>query len=181
MAYEGRFRKEDKGPKVNNAIREREVRLIDDEGKMLGVVSTHEALSIAAEKGLDLVEVDPNSRPVVAKIVDYGKYKYELKKKMQEAKKKQIVVDIKEVQFRPNIDKHDFDFKVRNIERFIEDGDKVRVCIVFRGREIANQALGQSLVSRIKETTAPYAMVEAEPKFEGRKMIMQLAPLKLLK
>jgi translation initiation factor IF-3 len=182
MAYEGRFsRKEDKGPRVNMSIRDYEVRLIDDTGKMLGVVQTREALRMAEERGLDLVEMDPNSKPIVAKIIDYGKYKYELKKKMQEAKKKQIVVTVKEVQFRPNIDKHDFDFKVKHIEQFIEDGDKVRVCIIFRGREIANKALGITLVKRILECTAPFAIVESEPKFEGRKMIMQLMPAKAQK
>lgn len=179
MAYEGRFsRKEDKGPRVNESIRDYEVRLIDDEGKMHGVVNTREAIRMAQEKGLDLVEVDPNSKPIVAKIIDYGKYKYELKKKVQEAKKKQIVVTVKEVQFRPNIDKHDFDFKVKHIERFIEDGDKVRVCVIFRGREIANKALGSALITRILETTSAFAVVESEAKFEGRKMIMQLMPAK---
>jgi len=182
MAYEGRFsRKEDKGPRANESIRDYEVRLIDDEGKMLGVVQTREAIRMAREKGLDLVEMDPNSKPPVAKIIDYGKYKYELKKKMHEAKKRQVAVIVKEVQFRPNIDKHDFDFKVKHIEGFIEDGDKVRICVIFRGREIANHALGDSLIARIKEATSAYAMIESEPKFEGRRIIMQLAPAKTAK
>jgi len=182
MAYEGRFsRREDKGPKVNEQIRDREVRLIDGEGKMLGVVSTFEAMRIAREKGLDLIEMDPNSKPIVAKLMDYGKYKYELKKKAHEARKNQINTVIKEVQFRPNIDKHDFDFKLKHIERFIEEEDKVRICIVFRGREIANRSLADSLLTRIKEAIAPYAIIEYEPKLEGRKLILQITPLKLVK
>lgn len=180
MAFE-RFKREEKGPKINEGIREHEVRLIDDEGKMHGVTPTRDALAMAREKGLDLVEVDPNSKPPVCKIIDYGRYKYEQKKKMQETKKKQIVVSIKEVQFRPNIEKHDFDFKVKHIQRFIEDGDKVKVCIVFRGREMAHKELGDILVKRIKEFINPFAMVESEPKFEGKKLFMHLAPIKLAK
>jgi len=178
MAFEGRFRKEDKGPKRNEAIRDHEVRLIDETGKMHGVVRTSDAMQMARERGMDLIEVDPNSKPIVAKLMDYGKYKYEMKKKTQEAKKKQINVVVKEVQFRPNIDKHDFDFKVKHIERFIGEGDKVRICIVFRGRELTHIEMGQNLLKRIKEATGPFAMIETDAKLEGRKMMLQLAPIK---
>ncbi|MEI6079530.1 MAG: translation initiation factor IF-3 [bacterium] len=181
MAFEGKFKREDKGPRRNEAIRDHEVRLIDETGQMLGVMQTRDAMQMAREKGLDLMELDPNSKPIVAKLVDYGKYKYELKKKQQEAKKKQIVVEIKEVQFRPNIDKHDFDFKVKHIERFIEDGDKVRICIVFRGRELTHMEMGNALLARIKEATAPFAIIESDAKLEGRKMMLQLAPAKINK
>ncbi|MFH1223445.1 MAG: translation initiation factor IF-3 [Pseudomonadota bacterium] len=181
MAYEGRFKREERGPRINGQIKDKEVRLIDDEGKMLGVISTYEAMRIAVEKNLDLIEMDPNSKPIVAKLMNYGKFKYETKKKMQEAKKRQIVVTVKEVQFRPNIDKHDFDFKLKHIERFIKEGDKVRICIVFRGREIANMGMANGLLTRIKETVAPYSFIEYDPKLEGRKLILQIAPLKVQK
>lgn len=181
MAFEGKFKREDKGPKRNEQIRDYEVRLIDETGKMHGVVQTRDAMQMARERGLDLIEVDPNSKPIVAKLVDYGKYKYEMKKKMQEAKKKQLNVVIKEVQFRPNIDKHDFDFKIKHIEGFIEDGDKVRICIVFRGRELTHMEMATKLLNRIKEATAPYAIIENEAKLEGRKMFMQIAPMKTQK
>ena len=178
MGFEGKFKREDKGPRRNETIRDYEVRLIDEEGKMHGVILTSQALQMARDKGLDLVEMDPHSKPIVAKLIDYGKYKYELKKKQQETKRKQVVFSIKEVQFRPNIDKHDFDFKVKHIQRFLEEGDKVRVCIVFRGREMAHREKGNNLVSRIKDATSTFSMVESEPKLEGRRMMMQLAPLK---
>jgi translation initiation factor IF-3 len=178
MALVGKFKREDKGPRRNESIRDYEVRLIDEEGKMLGVILTSQALQMARDKGLDLVEMDPNSKPIVAKLIDYGKYKYELKKKQQEAKKKQVVVNIKEIQFRPNIDKHDFDFKVKHIKRFLEEGDKVRVCVVFRGREMAHMEKGKELINRVKEATLEFSMVESDAKLEGRRMMMQLAPLK---
>ncbi|MEI6093455.1 MAG: translation initiation factor IF-3 [bacterium] len=181
MTFEGKFKREEKGPRRNEAIRDYEVRLIDETGKMHGVLKTSEAMQMARERGMDLIEVDPNSKPIVAKLMDYGKYKYEMKKKTQEAKKKQINVVVKEVQFRPNIDKHDFDFKVKHIERFIEDGDKVRVCIVFRGRELTHIETGKNLVTRIKEATNAFAIIESEPKLEGRKMMLQLAPAKTVK
>jgi translation initiation factor IF-3 len=178
MAFEGKFKREDKGPRRNEGIRDYEVRLIDDTGTMHGVVRTIDAMQMARDKGLDLIEVDPNSKPIVAKLVDYGKYKYEMKKKIQEAKKKQINVVIKEVQFRPNIDKHDFDFKIKHIERFISEGDKVRICIVFRGRELTHMEMGNNLLRRIKEMTAPYAIIESDSKLEGRKIFMLLGPNK---
>lgn len=181
MAFEGRFKREDKGPRVNESIRDYEVRLIDDTGAMRGVTPTRDAIFMAREKGLDLVEVDPNSKPPVCKIIDYGKYKYEQKKKMQETKKKQVIVQIKEVQFRPNIEKHDFDFKVKHIQRFLEEGDKVKICIVFRGREMAHKELGDILVKRIKEAVASIAVVESDVKMEGKKMFLQLAPMKTAK
>jgi translation initiation factor IF-3 len=130
------------------------------------------------KREIDVVEVNPNSDPPVAKLIDYGKYKYEQKKKAQEAKKKQTVVNIKEVQFRPKIDKHDFDFKIKHIERFIEEGNKVKVCIVFRGRELAHPEMADSVIENIKEAIKEIATIENVPKLEGRRMIMQLCPVK---
>jgi translation initiation factor IF-3 len=179
MAQRKSFKKNEKGPNINENIRSSELRLIDEKGEMIGVISTKDALIAAIEKGLDLVEMDPNSKPPVAKIMDYGKYKYEQKKKKQEAKKKQTNVVLKEVQFRPNIDKHDFDFKMKHVERFINEGNKVKVCVVFRGRQMAHVEIGNELIDRIKELTKEYAVPENDPKLEGRRMIMQLAPVNL--
>ena len=168
----------DKGPKRNSDIKIPEVRVIGDDGKMLGVISTSEAIEMAKEKGLDLVEVNPNGSPPVAKLIDYGKYKYELKKKQQESKKKQTTVVLKEVQFRPKIDKHDFEFKVKHIEKFIGEGNKVKVCITFRGREMAHPEMADVLIAKLRELTSEYAVVDSEPKREGRRMIMMLSPSK---
>ena len=140
------------------------------------MVPTSEGLARAVEAGLDLVEIAPNSEPPVCKILDYGKYKYQAQKKAAEARKKQRTVEIKEIKMRPNIDTHDYDVKMRSIRRFFEVGDKVKVTLRFRGREMAHQELGTRLLARVKEDTAKMAKVEMEPRFEGRQMIMILAP-----
>ena len=134
------------------------------------------ALAIALEAGLDLVEISPNNDPPVTKILDYGRFKYQSQKKAAEARKKQKTVEIKEIKMRPNIDVHDYDVKMRSVRRFFEEGDKVKVTLRFRGREMAHQELGMKLLDRVKEETAPIAKVEAEPRLEGRQMTMVLAP-----
>ena len=164
------------GPRINDEIRAREVQLIDQTGANHGVVEFRAAMDMALEAGLDLVEIAPNSAPPVCKILDYGKYKYQAQKKAAEARKKQHVVEIKEVKLRPMIDGHDYDVKMRAMTRFFEEGDKVKVTLRFRGREMAHQELGVQLLDRVKGDTAPIAKVEQEPKFEGRQMIMVLAP-----
>jgi translation initiation factor IF-3 len=140
------------------------------------VVPTSEGLSRAVEAGLDLVEIAPNSEPPVCKILDYGKYKYQAQKKAAEARKKQRTVEIKEIKMRPNIDVHDYDVKMRSIRRFFEEGDKVKVTLRFRGREMAHQELGAQLLDRVKADTSAIAKVESEPRLEGRQMVMVLAP-----
>jgi translation initiation factor IF-3 len=139
-------------------------------------VTIERALQIAAEAGLDLVEISPNSAPPVCKILDFGRFKYQSQKKAAEARKKQRTIEIKEIKMRPNIDIHDYDVKMRSIRRFFEDGDKVKVTLRFRGREMAHQELGAKLLDKVKADTAPLAKVEAEPKLEGRQMTMVLAP-----
>jgi translation initiation factor IF-3 len=152
------------------------VRLIDQDGKQLGVVATIEAMRLAREAGLDLVEISPNAAPPVCKILDYGKYKYEIKKKAQEAKKKQVVVKLKEVKMRPGTDEHDFQFKLRHIQRFLEEGDKAKITVVFKGREMAYQDLGRQVMARILEAVKDKAKVEQSPSMEGKALIMVLAP-----
>ncbi|HEU5016959.1 MAG TPA: translation initiation factor IF-3 [Pseudolabrys sp.] len=164
------------GPRINEEIRAREVQLIDNSGDNKGVVDTQTALGLAQAAGLDLVEIAPNSTPPVAKILDYGKYKYQAQKKAAEARKKQKVVEVKEIKLRPMIDDHDYDVKMRSMRRFFEDGDKVKITLRFRGREMAHQELGHKLLDRVKEDVGLLAKVEQEPKFEGRQMIMVLAP-----
>ncbi|WP_312846845.1 translation initiation factor IF-3 [Stappia sediminis] len=165
------------GPRTNEEIRVREVQLIDHEGENRGIVPTEEALGMASEAGLDLVEIAPNSVPPVCKILDYGRYKYQAQKKAAEARKKQKTVEIKEIKMRPNIDTHDYEVKMRNMKRFFDDGDKVKVTLRFRGREMAHQDLGMALLNKVREETAEIAKVESYPKLEGRQMIMVLAPL----
>lgn len=152
------------------------MRLIDAEGKQVGVVSIDEALSAAKAAGLDLVEVSPNVDPPVCKILDYGRFKYQAQKKANEARKKQKTVDIKEIKMRPNIDVHDYDVKMRAMNRFFEAGDKVKVTIRFRGREMAHQDLGMKLLERVQEDVKEIGKVEQTPKMEGRQMMMVLAP-----
>jgi translation initiation factor IF-3 len=164
------------GPRINEEIRSREVQLIDNTGDNKGVVETATALGLAQAAGLDLVEIAPNSSPPVAKILDYGKYKYQAQKKAAEARKKQKVVEIKEIKLRPMIDDHDYDVKMRSMKRFFEEGDKVKITLRFRGREMAHQELGFQLLNRVKADTGPIAKVESEPRFEGRQMVMMLAP-----
>ena len=164
------------GPKINDAIRAQEVRLIDETGENQGIVSTSDALARAEETGLDLVEISPDAEPPVCKILDFGKYKYQEQKKAAEARKHQKVVEVKEIKMRPGIDDHDYDVKMRAIRRFFEEGDKVKVTLRFRGREMAHQQLGMNVLLRVKADTEPVAKVEAEPRFEGRQMVMVLAP-----
>jgi translation initiation factor IF-3 len=152
------------------------IQLIDATGHNLGVIDIADALARAAEAGLDLVEISPNSEPPVCKILDYGKYKYQAQKKAAEARKKQRTVEIKEIKMRPNIDTHDYDVKMRSIVRFFEEGDKVKVTLRFRGREMAHQELGAQLLEKVKQDTATLAKVESEPRLEGRQMVMVLAP-----
>lgn len=152
--------------------------MIDENGEMVGVLTKSEALQKAQNAGLDLVEVSPNADPPVCKILDYGKYKYEQQKKKAEAKKKQKVIEIKEIQLRPGIDENDFQVKLRAIRRFIEEGNKVKVSMRFRGREIAHHELGMQVLERLREELLETVKVENQPKLEGKQMIMVLAPLK---
>jgi translation initiation factor IF-3 len=164
------------GPRINEEIRVREVQLIDQTGHNHGPTDTQVALAKAQEAGLDLVEIAPNSVPPVVKILDYGKYKYQAQKKAAEARKKQKVVEVKEIKIRPMIDDHDYDVKMRSMQRFFEEGDKVKVTLRFRGREMAHQELGYKLLDRVKTDTLKFAKVEQEPRFEGRQVVMVLAP-----
>ena len=164
------------GPRLNEEIRSREVQLIDQTGANQGVVDTQVALAKAVEAGLDLVEIVPNNNPPVARILDYGKFKYQAQKKAAEARKKQKVVEVKEIKLRPMIDDHDYDVKMRSMQRFFEEGDKVKVTLRFRGREMAHQELGYQLLNRVKDDTSKLAKVEQEPRFEGRQVVMVLAP-----
>ncbi|EGG75102.1 Translation initiation factor IF-3 [Gluconacetobacter sp. SXCC-1] len=164
------------GPRVNEEIRVPQVRLIDEEGEMLGIMSTRDALARAYSVGLDLLEISPNAEPPVAKVLDYGKFKYEQQKKRNEARKKQKVIEIKEVKVRPNIDENDYQVKMRAMKSFIGEGDKVKVTLRFRGREMAHQDLGVKVLERIRTEMDELAKVEHMPKLENRQMIMVLAP-----
>ena len=152
------------------------IRLVDERGAMQGVVTLREALEKAVEAGLDLVEIAPTAVPPVCKILDYGKFKYEEQKKKNEARKKQKVIEIKEIKVRPNIDENDYQVKMRAMKSFIGEGDKVKVTLRFRGREMAHQELGYKLLDRVKGDTAKIAKIEQEPRFEGRQVVMVLAP-----
>ena len=164
------------GPRINEEIRVREVHLIEKDGTNKGTVPIADALAAAQEAGLDLVEISPNAVPPIVKILDYGKYKYQEQKKAAEARKKQKVVEIKEIKLRPMIDDHDYEVKMRAMQRFFEEGDKVKITCRFRGREMAHQELGMRLLDRVKEDTVEISKVEAEPRLEGRQMMMVLAP-----
>ena len=152
------------------------MRCIDPEGEQLGVLDTFDAIRKAEDFGLDLVEVQPNADPPVCKILDYGKFKYEAQKRANEARKKQKIIEVKEIKLRPNIDEHDYQVKMRNVQKFLNAGDKVKVTLRFRGREMAHQELGANVLTRVREETDEFAKVEAMPKLEGRQMIMVLAP-----
>ncbi len=164
------------GPRVNDEIRIPQVQLVDHDGQNRGIVDIEEAMHLAEEAGLDLVEISPNSRPPVCKILDYGKYKFQAQKKASEARKKQKTVEVKEIKMRPSIDTHDYDVKMRAARRFLDEGDKVKMTLRFRGREMAHQELGLQLLFRVRDDLTDMAKVEAEPKLEGRQMIMILAP-----
>jgi len=164
------------GPRVNEQITSAEIRLIDETGENVGVVERRDALDRAADVGLDLVEISPNADPPVCKILDHGRFKYEDQKKKAEARKKQKTVDVKEIKMRPNIDQHDYDVKMRSVLRFLEDGDKVKVTLRFRGREMAHQNLGLKVLHRVRDQVEETAKVEQFPRMEGRQMVMILAP-----
>ena len=164
------------GPRINEDIRARTILLIGDDGHKYGELGIDEGRAIAEEKGFDLVEVSPEAQPPVVKLMDYGKFKYEQQKKQNEARKKQKVILVKEIKMRPNIDDHDYDVKMRAAKGFLEEGDKVKVTMRFRGREMAHGELGMAVLRRVQEQTADMAKIEAHPRMEGRQMLMVLAP-----
>jgi len=164
------------GPRINEEISVLRVRLVDERGGMVGVVGRNEALTMAAEAGLDLVEIAPGADPPVCKILDYGKYKYEEQKKKNEARKKQKIIEVKEIKLRPSIDIHDYAVKMRSMNKFIEEGDKVKVTMRFRGRELAHQELGMNVLMRVKDDLDAIAKVEQTPRMEGRQMTMVVSP-----
>ncbi len=164
------------GPRVNGRIRSPEIRLIGAEGENLGVVDPRRAMELAEEAGLDLVEISPNAEPPVCKIMDFGKFKYETQKREAEARKKQKIIEIKEIKFRPGTDTHDYDVKMRSVMKFLEEGDKVKVTLRFRGREMAHQELGLQLLHRVADDVKEQAKVESMPRLEGRQMVMMIAP-----
>ena len=164
------------GPRFDDMIQSDKVRVIDENGENLGVMFTNEAIEQANEIGLNLVEVSPNADPPVCKYLDVGKYRYEAQKKANAARKTQKTQEIKEIKMRPNIDVHDYDVKMRSVRKFIEEGDKVKMTLRFRGREMAHQELGMDVLKRVQEDTAEIAKVEAYPRLEGRQMLMVLAP-----
>ncbi len=168
--------REPAGPRINEHIRVREIRLIDETGTNVGVVTTIDARTKAHELGLDLVEIVPDGVPPVCKIMDFGKFKFQEQKKQAEARKRQKIVELKEIKMRPGIDDHDYDVKMRSVRRFFEEGDKVKITLRFRGREMAHTSLGMDVLKRVKADVEPIAKVESEPRFEGRQMIMILAP-----
>ena len=164
------------GPRINGAIRSPQVRCIDPDGNQLGILDTREAIAKAEDFGLDLVEVQPNAEPPVCKILDYGKFKYEQQKKANEARKRQKIVELKEIKMRPGIDDHDYQTKMRNANKFLENEDKVKFTIRFRGREMAHQDLGRRVLERVQEELGDAVKLEAHPKMEGRQMVMIVAP-----
>ncbi len=162
--------------RINDRIRVAQVRVIDDAGEQLGIMETRDAIRAAREQGLDLVEVAPNADPPVCRIIDYGKYQYEAKKKAHEAKKKQVIITVKEVKFRPGTDDHDYDFKANNAKRWLQDGDKVKATIFFRGREMAHRELGAELLQRLEKDLAEVGEVETRPRMEGNQMFFIFTP-----
>ena len=166
-----------KGPRTNDRIRALEVQVISSDGKNLGTLSTQEAINIAKQEGLDLIEISPNANPPVCKIIDIGKYKYDLQKKANKAKKKQKIVNLKEIKLRPVTDIHDYNFKIKNAQKFLEKGDKVKFTVRFRGREMQHTHLGNALMDRIINDTAKLGKVEISPKLEGRQIIMIVQPI----
>lgn len=164
------------GPRINHQIRADKIRLIGADGEMVGVVSVREGLTLAEEAGLDLIEISPNAEPPVCKISDFGKYRYELQKKEAQARKNQKIVQTKELKMRPSIEEHDFQVKVRSAKRFVDEGDKVRFSLQFRGREMEHKDLGMTIIRRMRDEMADYAKIEQEPKFEGNQVIMIVVP-----
>ena len=176
MANHTHPKREEAGVRINRDIRAREVRLIDPEGQQAGIVTLEEALRSAEESGLDLVEVAPNSTPPVCRIMDYGKYRYQQAKKTKDAKKKQTVIQVKEVKLRPKTEEHDIQYKTANIKRFLTEGNRVKVTIQFRGREIAHPDMAQRVIDRVMEGIEGIGAVDQRPKMEGRRMIFILRP-----
>ena len=170
-------RTRDRGPKSNNRISALEVQVISSDGKNLGVLQTKEAIQIAKDEGLDLIEISPNANPPVCKIIDIGKYKYDLQKKANKAKKKQKVVELKEIKLRPVTDVHDYNFKIKNAKKFLTKGDKVKFTVKFKGRELQHTDLGMDLMKRIQEDTQIVGKTDQGPKFEGKQMTMVIQPL----
>lgn len=166
----------DTGPRINDRIRSPEIRLIGAEGENIGVVTPTRAMALATEAGLDLVEISPNAVPPVCKIMDFGKFKYEQQKREAEARKKQKIIEIKEIKFRPGTDVHDYDVKMRSVVKFLEEGDKVKVTLRFRGREMAHQSLGMELLNRVAADVAAIGKIENMPRLEGRQMVMMIGP-----
>ena len=166
-----------KGPRANHRIYATEVQVISSDGKNLGIIPTRKAIDLAKQEGLDLIEISPNANPPVCKIIDMGKYKYDLQKKANKAKKKQKVISLKEIKLRPGTDVHDYNFKLRNAQKFLEKGDKVKFTVRFKGREMQHTQLGKDLMERIKNDTNNVGKVELSPKFEGRQMIMIVQPI----
>jgi len=164
------------GPRINDEIGVMRVRLVDERGQMVGIVGRNEALTMAADAGLDLVEIAPNADPPVCKILDFGKYKYEEQKKKNEARKKQKIIEVKEIKLRPSIDDHDYAVKRRSMTKFIEEGDKVKVTMRFRGRELAHQELGMDVLMRVRDDLDEIAKIEQMPRMEGRQMTMVISP-----
>ena len=170
-------RTKDRGPRSNNRIYSPEVQVISSDGENLGVLNTTQAISMAKNEGLDLIEISPNAKPPVCKIMDMGKYKYDLQKKANQAKKKQKVVSLKEIKLRPGTEIHDYNFKIKNAKKFITKGDKVKFTVKFKGREMQHTELGKELMTKIIEETKDIAKVESRPKFEGRQMVMIIQPI----
>ena len=166
-----------KGPKANERIRASQVQVIGSDGKNLGTLNTQEAINMAKQEGLDLIEISPNTNPPVCKIIDIGKYKYNLQKKANKAKKKQKTINLKEIKLRPVTEIHDYNFKIKNAQRFLEKGDKVKFTVKFKGREMQHTNLGYDLMKRITNDTLSYGKVEMAPKFEARQIIMIIQPL----
>lgn len=164
------------GPRINDRIRSPEIRLIGADGENVGVVTPARALQMAEEAGLDLVEISPTAEPPVCKIMDFGKFKYETQKREAEARKKQKIIEIKEIKFRPGTDTHDYDVKMRSVFKFLEEGDKVKVTLRFRGREMAHQDLGLELLKRVEADVAEVGKIESFPRLEGRQMVMMIGP-----
>ena len=168
--------KKDTGPRINEQITASEVRLISSSGKQMGILSIREALIQAEDEGFDLVEVSPDAKPPVCKIIDYGKLKYREQKSKKESKKKQKTIEVKEIKIRPGIDKHDYQVKIKALSKFIAGGNKVKVSMRFKGREIEHQHIGKEVLKKLTEEVAEYAKVEVEPKFEGKQIMMILVP-----
>jgi len=166
-----------RGPKANNRINSPEVQVISSNGENLGIISTNKAISMAKEEGLDLIEIAPNAKPPVCKIIDMGKYKYDAQKKANKAKKKQKIVLLKEIKLRPVTESHDYNFKLKNAQKFLSKGDKVKFTIRFKGRELQHSNLGHDLMRKIKEDIKLVGKVEMDPKFDGKQMIMVIQPL----